>query len=94
MLPNANSSPLLNQQFLWLSRISFEKQQNISSTISYTLYILNFYYNVYYFMMDFCIVDIVVENGIIYLHFADTGHTNHSGNLFEVYVELQLQNNL
>lgn len=45
-------------------------------------------------MMDFCIVDIVVENGIIYPHFADTGHTNHSGNLFEVYVELQLQNNL
>lgn len=37
-------------------------------------------------MMDLFIVAIVVENGIIYPHFADTGHTNHSGNLFEVYV--------
>lgn len=37
-------------------------------------------------MMDLYIVDIVVENGILYPYFADTGHTNHSGNLFEVYV--------
>lgn len=37
----------------------------------------------------------IVENGILYLHFTNTGHTFYSGNLIEVSVmNYLIQSNL
>lgn len=46
-------------------------------------------------MMHFYIVENFVENGILYLHFTDSGHIFYSGNLNEVYVIIRkIQSNL
>lgn len=46
-------------------------------------------------MIHLYIVENLVENGILYLHFSDYGHIFHSGNLTEVYVIIhKIQSNL